>query len=214
MSQRSISVSSTDGRSRRAEAMRQARRAQMLTAAGRLFSARGYHGTSVSDVIAAASVSRGTFYLYFDSKEALFLELLEEFIQRLTEVVEVVDPRAPDSTQQIYANVRRVVDVVFDSRELTILVLREAIGVDSKVDQKLHKLYGFLHEMVTGALVNGARCGLIRPVNAGIVATALIGAAKEVFYRHLVADRVEACDRESVARALFDFGLRGLLPIP
>lgn len=204
----------TDGRSARARAKRQARRAQMLGAAERLFREHGYHGTSVADVIDAAGVSRGTFYLYFDSKESLFLTLIDEFVQRVTEVVEVVDPAAPEPTGQIYANIRRVVDVVFDHRDLTILVLREAIGVDAKVDEKLHRLYGFLHEMVCGALVNGAAWGLVRRVDERVVAMALIGAAKEVFYQHLVLEPPAQPDREAVTRALFDFGLRGLLPTP
>ena len=82
------------------------------------------------------------------------------------------------------------------------------------VDQKLDTLYGFLHEMVEGALFNGVRVGLIRQVNEKIVATALIGAIKEVFYRYLAIDRVQTPDREAVAMAMFDFCLRGLLLEP
>ena len=37
------------------------------------------------DVIDAAGISRGTFYLYFDSKDELFLELIERFIRLMTE---------------------------------------------------------------------------------------------------------------------------------
>jgi hypothetical protein len=100
---------------------------------------------------------------------------------------------------------------VFDNRHLAVLVIREQVGRDPALDEKLHRLYGFLHEMVAGALVNGAQNGLNRAVNETIVATAIIGAVKEVFNQHLVLDVVQPVDREAVARSLFEFGLRGLL---
>ena len=202
-----------DRRSARAEARRGRRRDAILRAASALFSRQGYHSTSVADVIAAAGISRGTFYLYFDNKDSLFLELIEQFVQRIISVVEVVDPSGPDPTQRIYENVRRVVDVVFDNGDLTVLVLREDVGLNPEVDEKLRRFYGFVREMVEGALENGARLGLIRKVNEPIVATALIGAIKEVFMHHLVIAPDSAPARESVAESLLDFGLRGLLRV-
>lgn len=56
----------------RARKKRQTRRALRESAAG-LFVARGFTGTTVADIAAAANVSERTFFRYFDSKEALLL---------------------------------------------------------------------------------------------------------------------------------------------
>ena len=48
----------------------------LLEAARRVLSAKGYHGTKIVDIARAASVGVGTFYLYYPTKEALFLELV------------------------------------------------------------------------------------------------------------------------------------------
>ena len=209
-----MSTQINDGRTQRAEAKRQARRAEIVQAAQHLFSRRGYQATSITDVIEATGISRGTFYLYYDSKESLFLDVIDRFVRGIMEVVEVVDPKGPDPTLQIYENMRRVVDFVFDNRDLSIVVMRESLGLDEQVDKRLNTLYDFMHEMVEGALVNGARWGLIRPVNSRIVATSLIGALKEVFYRQLVVDGVENPDRDAISRALFEFCTKGLLIEP
>lgn len=201
----------SDGRVVRAEYMREQRRAEILRTAEAVFSEHGYHSTSVADVIDAAGISRGTFYLYFTGKDALFLDLIDLFVSRVIAVVTQVDPKDPAALDQIYDNLRRVVDVVFDNRHLAVLVIREQVGRDQALDEKLNRLYGFLHEMVEGALSKGASYQLNRPVNEAIVATAIIGAVKQVFYRHLVIDRVETVDREAVAKSLFEFGFRGLL---
>lgn len=199
-----------DRRRVRALAMREDRKAGILDAAAKLFSERGYHTTSITHVIEQAGISRGTFYLYFDSKETLFLELMDRFIHQILDVVEVVDPEGPQPERRIAENLRRVVDVVFDNRHLTLLVFRQSLGVNDEVDTKLRHLYDFLQEMVQGALVNGAESGLTRPCNAPLVATALIGAMKEVFFRLLVEESDVDHDREAVTAELLDFGLGGL----
>ena len=51
------------------------RRAQLLDASRQVFAERGYHRASVSDIITAAGVARGTFYNYFESKRAVFRAL-------------------------------------------------------------------------------------------------------------------------------------------
>jgi AcrR family transcriptional regulator len=53
------------------------RREQLITCAARLFAERGYHPTSVADIVASLGVGKGVFYWYFASKEELLSELLK-----------------------------------------------------------------------------------------------------------------------------------------
>ena len=69
-----------DGRVSRAQRLRESRRAAVLAVARRLFSQKGYHATSIHDIIEAAEIARGTFYLYFESKRAIFDELLDGLV--------------------------------------------------------------------------------------------------------------------------------------
>jgi TetR/AcrR family transcriptional repressor of nem operon len=43
---------------------------------------KGYHAASVNDIVAAASVPKGSFYNHFDSKEALALEITRRYVER------------------------------------------------------------------------------------------------------------------------------------
>jgi AcrR family transcriptional regulator len=54
------------------------RRREILQAAQRLFWRQGYAGTSIPQIARAAELAPGTIYLYFPSKEALYVELLLE----------------------------------------------------------------------------------------------------------------------------------------
>ncbi len=62
-----------------ADETRAARRDQITAAAAECFARAGYHATTMADIAAAAGVSKGTPYLYFPGKEALFIALSEEW---------------------------------------------------------------------------------------------------------------------------------------
>lgn len=63
-----------------------ARPAELLAAATRLFVTKGYAATRVEEVAALANVSKGTLFLYYDSKETLLKAVVRENIAgRFTE---------------------------------------------------------------------------------------------------------------------------------
>jgi len=57
------------------------RRASILAAAGKLFTAHDFNAISVDDIAKIAGLAKGTVYLYFGTKEALFLELVAEQLE-------------------------------------------------------------------------------------------------------------------------------------
>lgn len=61
------------------------KRANILTAAARLFASQPFHKVLLSDVAEAASVGKGTLYTYFKNKEDLFFSLLYSGFSRLVE---------------------------------------------------------------------------------------------------------------------------------
>jgi len=81
-------------------------RQNLLQAALRLFGERGYHATSLQDVIDAAGCSKGAFYHYFDSKEDLLLLFHDTFIDHLLEFAERTAREPGDPLQRLLAILR------------------------------------------------------------------------------------------------------------
>jgi AcrR family transcriptional regulator len=79
-------------------------RDQLIAAAARVFSRRGFHGTSLEAIAEEAGFSRGAVYYNFADKEELFLELLDrrcaERAQDLREVFADVDEGDVDATSR------------------------------------------------------------------------------------------------------------------
>jgi AcrR family transcriptional regulator len=61
-------------------------RRRLLTAAIRLFAARGFHGVSVDEIVAAARLNKRMLYHYFGSKEAIYQAALHDVYSRLEDV--------------------------------------------------------------------------------------------------------------------------------
>lgn len=71
------------------------RRALVMDEAGRLFGDRGYAGTTLEEIAAAAQVTKPILYRHFDSKKALYMALLERHRDDLPRFVERVPPNLP-----------------------------------------------------------------------------------------------------------------------
>ena len=93
-----------DTRQRRKEA----RPAELLSAALDLFVERGYTATKLDDVAARAGVAKGTLYLYFDSKEALFKAVIEQgILPLLDEGEELLQHHQSDARSLLQAMIVR-----------------------------------------------------------------------------------------------------------
>ena len=83
------------GTAERSQRRREQTARTLLDAARRVLAAKGYHGTKIVDIARAASVGVGTFYLYYPTKEALFLELVEDTVARLKTELDACAPTSP-----------------------------------------------------------------------------------------------------------------------
>jgi AcrR family transcriptional regulator len=186
------------------------RRAQLMEAALVAFSRGGYHGTHVSHIIAEAGVARGTFYLYFDGKREVFQALIDEMFVSLDSVIELLDPRASTSPiEQLRRNLERFVGVLQARPELTTLLLEQGAPLEPEVRERLRGFYADLTRKVEHGLAMGEELGLFETVDREVVARAIVGAVKEVFYGW--DHQRETFDPRRVADALIHLTLNGLL---
>jgi AcrR family transcriptional regulator len=76
---------------------RAARRAELASAAAGVFAEHGVANTAVSDIVKAAGVAQGTFYLYFDSKDDVVLAVVERMVDQMVAGIEAA-ACAPDDS--------------------------------------------------------------------------------------------------------------------
>src|SRR4030042_1344330 len=91
MESRMARAHTTPARPRRWQRRPDGRPRQILEAAFRVFGARGFHQATLDDVARQAGITKGTIYLYFPSKAALFTAMLKT---RITAVIPSTEPRS------------------------------------------------------------------------------------------------------------------------
>jgi AcrR family transcriptional regulator len=211
-----------DGRAARAERRRTERRRAILDAAQRVFRDKGYHQASVHDIIDEARIARGTFYLYFTSKQDVFAELVEEFLLVIRGQVRriAIGPGEPPPFEQLRANFRRVVTTVLAHEDVATIILRDPTGFDTESGERVSHFFAQVLSMVEDALRVGEGLGLIRDCDKRIVAATSLGGLREALSRMLAAHGDDAqsrqrertfADAEHLADELLQFVLRGLL---
>src|SRR5712692_10633372 len=157
--------------------VKEARRAQVLRHAKRIFARKGYHRTNVADIIARARIARGTFYLYFQNKKDLFEELLEQVLSELRErILRIrVGPGEANPVDQLRANLRRVLTYVLAERELTDILLNHSVGFDRELDVKIRDFYDRIAGLIQRSLDLGIEMNLVRKSDTRAVAYCILG---------------------------------------
>ena len=187
------------------------RREQILLHAARLFGKRGYHAVSISDIIQAAGIARGTFYTYFGNKRAIFAELLDMLVVRIKSRIKKVDvsPGAASVQAQLVDNLTAVIDLLLKDRALLSILLEGAVGLDKGFAGKLAAFYEQIAGTIAESLELGCRMGLIRCCDTRLAALAAVGALKEVLHDALRTEK-DLDDFEAVASGLLDIYLSGV----
>lgn len=119
---------------------RETRRAQIVDAAIEVFAAKGYRVASIADIIAEAGVARGTFYLYFQSKEEAFHAVLDRFHELFQAIARKETTRNYSNPLSLESRLREALvewlRFLLDHRQLTKIVFRQAAAVDPDYEQK------------------------------------------------------------------------------
>jgi AcrR family transcriptional regulator len=172
-----------------AEAARAARREQIIAAGLACFARSGYHATTMADVAAQAGVSKGTPYLYFDSKQALFLALHEQWdcgaSQRVDDAVAALPEAGRQSPRAVLGAVAAAIADHVQAESETCRVLMEARALA-------------VHEPVIAAAVRAADEQMHRQL-------------EDLFAAGVAAREWPAGTDPALAARLFAAGLYGLM---
>ena len=190
------------------------RREQLLDAAAWVFARKGYRNASIADIIERAGVARGTFYLYFDSKEQVFLTIVEAFHARIRHALaragEMPDI-GTDARALLVTRFAQWLEFFAAHRDVARVILREASSIDPRFEQG----YAALRASAVAFLASRTRqlqeLGLVRgSVSPELVAHLQLGMLDEVLTAFVLQDA--GADIPRLAEDMVDLQWNGLRP--
>lgn len=148
----------------------QAIESAILDAARRVFAQKGYDEATVADLLEGASISRRTFYRYFDNREAVLLRLYENWIKELQAALFVSSAGAATAWERMMKTLPEYLR--FHSTDTTLLrtVIAQSQRTSSALYERRRSFRTLLVQLVESA-VTERRGGPIDPLTAvGLVA--------------------------------------------
>jgi AcrR family transcriptional regulator len=186
------------------------KRAALLQAARDVLVEEGYHHAKIDEIAHRAGVAKGTYYLYFKDKRAIFAELVDGLVSRIEAAIVRVDPLA-DLGAQVRHNIRATIAVLAEDPALTRMVLGPSSGLDSAFTEAVSRMHARVVAILSLALSDGQGLGVVAAGDTEILAAFAIGALKEAVLRATTDDVLGPAQRELLVTELARFLEKGFL---
>jgi AcrR family transcriptional regulator len=164
------------------------KRHAILDAARTVFSRQGYAGASVEDVAAEAGIAKGTLYLYFKSKEELYLAALARDLEGLARRAREEMDRAPTLREKMLAFLRVRLEYSRANEDFLRIYLAEygSIFVKNGLHSELCRLARENMRHIKHEVEQAELRREIRPIEAGPVTSALTSLARGMLETRLL----------------------------
>lgn len=186
---------------------------QILDAAFEEFTKRGFTATRVEDIAERVGVTKGTVYVYFETKEALFEDMVKRASMPFRETFSAYTHKSDDPVEQL----RLLLEFLFDSlvdnrkmRELFRLIVAEGAKFPDLIDQHYDTMMAPVFARIDTILEEGVAKKRFRanpPELAKVVMSPMVGT---LVFRLIFNDR-RILDRQAVLKIHLELIMRGLL---
>jgi TetR/AcrR family fatty acid metabolism transcriptional regulator len=155
------------------------REAAFKQAALKVFSSKGYHKTTMSEVAMEAGFGKGTLYWYWNSKEELYFALVEESHKEFMALVKEAAEKHGNALEKLLWLGNEVTELHYRHRDYTKLSWKmraeEAEAFSPEYVERLHRNSGEIKEKLEEIISQGTEEGLLPPMDPYYLACMLLG---------------------------------------
>jgi AcrR family transcriptional regulator len=186
------------------------RREQLLDVALTLFAERGYNATTMDDTAEAAGVTKPLLYQHFDSKRALYLELVDSVATRMLDAIGKAVAAAVGPRQQVEGGFAAYFQLVVTQPDAFNLLFGSNVPNDPELSRAVREVQDTIAEAIDPLIDAG-----LDEDHRRLLAYAMVGMAEGASH-HFVGTRdpvergTEEAEAARLARRLADLAWAGL----
>lgn len=182
---------------------------KIMDAAVKLFSTRGFTAASVDDICAEAGISKGAFYHHFESKQALFLALLDGWLQAIDSSIESSkDKTVPETFMQMTEAFPYLFQTAGEGLPMFLEFWLQA-SRDKKIWDASIAPYRRYHKYFTSLIKKGVEEGSFVEVDPELASRMIVATAMGLLLQSLLDPK--GAKWEKVARDSTDLLINSLL---
>jgi len=158
------------------------RREEIIKAASNLFSQKSYHDVTMDQIAGEVGVAKGTIYLYFESKENLYLGILEHTYKTIESILEKEIAKDDPAPQKLKKMLRLVFQFYFQNLDvLRILTRDETRLIREHYEFTEHWRHRRI-KLYRKILEKGIKEGSFRTANTELIALIIFGLVGSVMF--------------------------------
>lgn len=183
-------------------------RPDIIAAATRIFSERGYHAASMSDIADAVGIRKASLYHHVRKKEDLLFAIHESLVDELIDETMAVSSSSASPSEKVRQLLHVTMRFIARNREGVTVFLAERHAVTGERWQALVVKRDFYERMVSQIVTEGRDSGEFAELPPAIVAKALLGMAN---WGYTWFRQEGALTADEVAEVFAAIALRGLI---
>jgi AcrR family transcriptional regulator/predicted DNA-binding transcriptional regulator AlpA len=156
------------------------RRKHIMAVASKVFAERGYYATTISDIAVAAGIAKGTIYWYFSNKREIMLAILGDIYAEIQKTFGGILLSAPNGLEAVLLCVEPALRLLDKHGPIYLMYFLEIGSTDRSIQEKYRNIYKMVHAGTKNAIKRGIDEGIIRDVNPGLAAFAVMGLVERV----------------------------------
>ncbi len=106
--------------------MRKKKKEKILKTARGIFARQGFYSSKMEEIANAAGVAKGSLYLYFESKEALYVEVILDIFSETDRILEVIIDSEKDFWEKINTLTENALKYFMENKDSFMILRREA----------------------------------------------------------------------------------------
>ncbi|ARO27798.1 TetR family transcriptional regulator protein (plasmid) [Rhizobium sp. TAL182] len=188
---------------------------QILDAAFEEFVRNGFAGARVDDIADRVGVTKGTVYVYFETKEKLFEAMISHFSVPFQELLEITAGLSGSATDRLMSILGLLYDQIAEdrtTRELTRLVISEGQRFPDLIDRHHDEFIAPIIARIDALIEEGVASGEFRKIPVEFSDLVVAPILTTTVLRLIFDDRrVPTPSKDAFMRAYFDLLFNGLL---
>ena len=185
------------------------KRQEIIKKAIRVFSQKGYHQTKIVDITSSLKISTGTFYLYYQNKRELFIEVIDSIFRNIVGEAAVAIKEETDFIKRLKIRGRVFYENYTKYSEILNQLRAELASEEQWPAEKIKKIYHGLTQPVIREIETAIEEGIIREIDPDLAAYGLTGLIEIMSLRLSLDNKYNL---ENIMDFIMDLTMERLLP--
>lgn len=176
----------------------------ILKSAEKLFAEQGFNKTTVREIAGDSHVNVAMVYYYFQNKDGLHQEILEESLQALHLLLRDCVSQEKDPEKNIYCIIQVYINFFYQNKNLHRIILREIVSRSKHIEMMVKKYVSKNFNLIRGIIQEGVDKGLFRKQDTTLATFSLVGMILNYFTSEQVISKLISVDKGEITQYLPD----------